>query len=656
MKNALLIWNASPFAEKIRQQLDQQGFSSVQVLDLHAFEALDTLPEFKLMVILCEISWFPSDNPEISGLYIARQLRFQGIKCPFIFASFQSRIDILNQNHPLVNILKTPCHYFEQLPSIISFEKYLHLSLTDNLLADIQYFCLNPHGQAEELIHHLKNRIESDPFVIWKKYSVELKRIIPLDAHQELDQIGAEILEKIARHPEIAPIKIVSNFKEEIVSLIPQSEQDKDTLKENFDWEVLLIDDDQAILDDFSRRLGARGINIRTAYKGEEAFNLLDQDMQGQLKDKNGRALPRNTIAVVISDLRLLDEEDNWEYYQGYDIIEEIFQRKQNLTAFFILTSKKGGIVRNVRRNRKVHINWFAKEDVTESSNGFNILMERVIEEGDRVSSALYSLPKEGYWNKTWKNKIEYPLSQFYRFHRLSSDYQQNEVRIAEMAEDYIRQAEYVFSSLNAVEVQAEKLELMTGVKHPPDDEATMEKFFHKLIGRRIALGLYLKGWNIHDIAAILRNRHLRESPNNVKNLFNSYLSLPMNLSADIPDRLLVEEKDWIVNYLGISLDPTSKVLYMRLTDILSGLQSSLEKIVSEGRYDDFFEWENISNSSQAKQLLTLAKKLLIKFPQYQPEFRDKLREFQADEKLWATSVRNDIHTEIQRILSIEPG
>jgi hypothetical protein len=169
--------------------------------------------------------------------------------------------------------------------------------------------------------------------------------------------------------------------------------------------------------------------------------------------------------------------------------------------------------------------------------------VDQIKTEGEKVYQSILHRPEAGYWDKVWAGKIDVRLADFYRHHRLSSDYEGKEEQINEMAMAYIRQAIEFQKRGFEKQLEGKHLELRTEMK--AIDRKTMVKFYDKLAARRIALALFKHDWDINDIAGLLTYGNLKglPSPPAIRQLFNAHLSLSTDLSRDIPARILVEER-----------------------------------------------------------------------------------------------------------------
>ena len=141
-----------------------------------------------------------------------------------------------------------------------------------------------------------------------------------------------------------------------------------------------------------------------------------------------------------------------------------------------------------------------------------------------------------------------------------------------------------------------------------------MDIFYIKLIGRRIAIGLHLKGRDLGDISDVLKYQQLRKGDID-KLMFSTYLALSTKLSQEIPN-LLVEERNWIEQELGINIhNTTDRNAHRILKEYLSKLHDNLRKA---GCPDDFVDEKLlIASNESAQHHLRTAMKLATKYHIY---------------------------------------
>ena len=94
-------------------------------------------------------------------------------------------------------------------------------------------------------------------------------------------------------------------------------------------------------------------------------------------------------------------------------------------------------------------------------------------------------MPVGEYWSqKVWKTKIDYPLQQYYRFHRLSKQYHSKEKWISDSAISFIEEAELVrdpfFKKKTKIDALGFEFNFKAGLTEPPGNPGVMEKFLYK--------------------------------------------------------------------------------------------------------------------------------------------------------------------------------
>jgi CheY-like chemotaxis protein len=625
MAKVLFIWNHETDLSEIGNPDDSNDAAEWITSSAH-LEALVESERFEKCFLLAELNWDGRSLTQFYGFKVLRKLRIklQALFPVFICSTFP--FNFFSEKGGVYNIFRAPGHAFIHLPqNVFKFKpKQPVLPLTRNLLQDINYHFFDVNGLLDELFHSLKGRVNYDAEREIKAHFIEISKIISPEQAPELKELENNLVDNIRNNPnQISAARIVSDYKFRVARLLPQTESLESETNPEFPWHVLCIDDEAKILNDLSKAFKKRGINCYSAQSGEKAFEILQRDFAGQLlDDQSEKVLPQNSIALVICDLRFLDAQENWQYWQGWDIIEHIFNKMQNMLTFFVLTTKKGTIVRQMQEGRQARVFMFSKEDVlyqhpcnnnkiAPDQSGFNIFAQRVREEAEKIHDDLCNLPAGEYWSqKIWKTKIDYPLQQYYRNHRLSNDYQAKEKWINECAINFIDEAELVKDPFFKRKTKIDSLNFdynfKAGLTDAPGNPMVMEKFYTKLIGRRIAIGLTLKGWSGTEISSILKLRTLEEDNEIDRQLFSAYFAMSSNIEQDIPNHILIEEKNWVANHLGLSVAPDDRQLYALLKEKVEDFQDLLRHTSCS---DDFLDEKIVlSNKTQTKDILEKVK------------------------------------------------
>ncbi|NUQ25133.1 MAG: hypothetical protein HUU34_14395 [Saprospiraceae bacterium] len=605
--------------------------------DFHAFD-WHNIEDSCRIYVLAELKLIDDQKyTDFYGFHLVKVLRLKKVYHPIIICSFAPKDYFLTFSTPIFHLLRIPfSHPYLQLPLDAQEENTIHpvQHLSKYQLEDIKFHFFDPQGLLDEYIHHLKNLvIERDSLKITQTLE-HIDAIIPERYFTNFVALRAQFLDRFQQSKTFSYQSVV-DFKNEIQKLLPARFHETEIINTYCPWRVLLIDDNPALLDNLENKFLAHSITCFKAINGEEAFDILERDFKGELFDpQTKKPLFANSIAVVISDLRFVDAENNWQPWQGYDIIEKI-AHMPNFVSLFVLTSKKGVILDQVARMNHLRIHWYAKEDVLDeiSPKPFSIFCSKIRTEGEQMFHALTSSPKSSAWQKPWdEKKRKHPLRDYYKYHQLLPDYAQQESNINKCAYDFIYYANLVKEKrIKTIENVGFSQEFQGNIPGDPGDETSMEHFYNKLIGRRIALGLYLNGWPTHDISDIMKYGELKHSRETDKTLFSTHLALSINLNNDIPHRLLVEERVWIENELRISLEPIDKFFFHEVVKLLEKWQDILRK---KGSPHDYVENEiTIGSQDQLYTIMTQAFGIAKEF-EMQKQFVDDFNSLSKDEKL----------------------
>lgn len=582
----LILWDntqlpphlTSKESELIRTATAWQRFYSIQ--------KFQTIQEIHL---LAELNWRKKSLTSFYGFDLIREIRTSQTTCPIHIYSVFPKNYLLDQEEDRFQILKlATSHPFHDLLNTHTPTKVA--SLSERQLNDMIYTFYNPKGMLSELAHTLKNKIEADASAV-AVFFQKVAHLLPTAKTAELNGLQLQFQQDLTKQT-YAKAKLVNQYKDQIIELMPKSLEDEVFTPNITNWQVLFVDDDLKHRDKIKDTFHGRNIPCHVVSNAQEAFHLLRQDHQGELLHAiTQEKSPINSITVLICDIRLEHLNGNWQALQGYDIIHEVYHEFKNQLAFFVLTSKRGAIIRESAALKKIQIQWFAKEDVLNklSNSGLNLFCNKVVEAGNRTYEALTHKPSTKYWTDIWKTKIDYPLVAYYRQHRLSSSYYEKERWINQCAQDFIEEAEYVKISRSKTTIDPLNFDFKfkASQTQSPSTKKGMDNFYIKLIGRRIALGLHLKGWAIEDISDILKDRSLGRNTID-KQLFSAYLALSIYLDREIPNRILIEEQQWVESYLGIQLyDTSTRQAYKLIRQLLEELK---DELYQKGCGDDFVE------------------------------------------------------------------
>jgi hypothetical protein len=617
MSKILVIWDGSHQKQKnaeakeyFKFKLNSLDHPFFQEPDLELIDHSETvLVNYQLNK---SISWSSYDGIIISlklkwrelagkynGLEILSLIRENRIKAPVFMVTNDAKEEVYESKNLSLNLLKSPGSYLLSLDHAKLDLKGVTepQSLSEKLLDDILYYCNNRTGIVEEILHRTKNRLlkvdwdsrDKDIYssIIKEAYS-SIQPCLPEDQLPLLTRIFNEVQEAINDN-QLNPSQIFYQRKVEILSLLAtEKDEGAEVLA---DWHVLFVDDDAHITDKVKTLFAQKGLTCHIASNADEAYGILNLDMKGELKDDAGKLYPGNSITILIADYRFENSLGEWDPVQGYDLIDYVHNQMHNTVSFFVLTSKKGAIMTQAKRNSRIRISWHAKDDVLDSDSSFAVFFDQVYEEGNKTYDALCGKPKTSSWHKVSQN-ITTPLKEYYRYYRNLGNYETLEAEINKDVLSYIEEVEYELSKTDnrvntripEIEIDVNEIHFNTEFKakidgEPKGEDKNMAKFITKLKGRRIALALASEPYGFsgeqiinllkfgktdpddEDYLAILNESKRREIedeglpvPKEEKQLLPTHLNLSKKIEKDIPYFILPEEINFLEQEAGVPI------------------------------------------------------------------------------------------------------
>lgn len=616
--NLLFIWNTYPFADVLAKHFGKQN----------VVKSEDELNEFDfsnvtLIIILAELNWDGRKLSEFYGIEILKKLRLEKrLLIPAIVCSFLSKDYFLAQSFKGKNdILKTPGHLFRQLPFDINEIKNISIQPLDEETLDdiVESFC-NIEGKFNEEIHKLKNTfiISNDKKIkppdelrgiLIDALETSTERLLNLfDNDNRLTEAKKSVIKEInslitAQENYDRAIELISIFESQLRQLLPAQEQQSTFLQvEEPKWKVIFVDDEEQICQRVRKEFEDRNIVCETASNASEVFKLLDNDVR------------TNWSTALIADYRLLKPDGDLQDIQGYSILKRVYLDKPNFLAYFALTAAHRKALLRIQRTYQMRVFTYSKEDILSSSGAFNMFADKVREEAEKIYDAVCSQPQLTSWQEKSNKNIE-PLKNYYRAHRAAIDYENSEKCINEQAKNFVDRTLEAFD--NGGDAPSHNYEFQAELKEGPKNIECLKKFRQRLIGRRIAIGLYIWGGftrerifyamkknPVLDIDAIPVNE--RPTKKSIDALLNTALAL--SIDDDIPNNLLVEERDWLKNTMNIDLDENNQTAYQEIEYIIDNIKTDLKR---KRCVDDFVnENTSITNFETARNAIERAKEL----------------------------------------------
>jgi len=576
MKN-LLLWDKSdcPLEEDY----------SIEICGSYQdFKDIKDFNEFDNIFVLVDLSW--SDIQDF-GIELSKKLRKKSYNGQiYLVSSLPESLYFESSEQESINFLYTPGISFVNPSKIknIVLNPPQEERLSEDLILDINYYALGVKGQVEEIFHNLKNKIHDNSDELYNHILLieqDLSQLVPNIYKGQISEIVLGLLEDLKLLSEIKDkLSKLEIAKQNVLQLIEFEEKTIENSNKDFKypWIVLFIDDEKHIRDLVKSKLKAHGVKCMAVKSGEEAFHLLDLDWNGQLTDDEGNNYVANSITCILTDIRLYkDDRRYWQRLQGYDILKKIALEKSNITCSFVLTSKKGAITLSVGKQRTYQVAMFTKDDVLNTETGFNIFKEQIIDKASQTYEAVLSKPSGIGWQKPYKAKYPYPLERYYKEYRSRDSYFEDEIQINRNVAEFMNLAESIkgfrghYSILDKIPFNTQ---FKAGLKDPTDDKS-LEKFKTKLLGRRIAISLFEKGWKIDDIVSIITYGELGKDIDNY-GLLNTHFCLSQKISFDISRHLLVEERNWLEKISPNVNRPTKKMFFSNCFELVEDFKQSI--------------------------------------------------------------------------------
>jgi len=601
--------STQPYFQRLMEVYEQESVLIASEKELAALFEKQNLEEADLCFVQASLVWNKRSSLQFYGFDIAKKLRKRGLRCvvqivtPFNASWFEL-------SFPRHALLKVP-EYHQLMKLTLSREQLQALPfkrMSRELLHDIKDSLLNIPSILREVIHGLKNQLSFNKKDLEEVVKIELQEktdksfkelstLLP-DKKEQLIEIRNEFVEKCLDLTGVnlqeGIQKILETITDQLLALTPAPEQVENIgSPQKNKWRVLFVDDDENIRTIVKEGLERNNIFCQLAKNAEEVFQFLGEDRKW------------NRISILICDLRLINEQTKeWQPLQGYDIIKEVQRKHPNQLAYFVLTSGKARLLR-ITESYKVNVYAHYKRDVINSEGALNLFSDKVREIGEQIFFSSRSQPDLSAWRKP-TSRFYKPHSFFYKNHISDIYYEQEEEAINKEARDFVH---------NVLTGQGnEKKELIITInpsKDNEDERLLLKKFRdHILLGRRIALGLYVNGFSEEEIFDHMHDQtKVSNREASKKMLFNTTLALSFKndfpLAEDLrkghylKSRLLIEEIEWLIatyqtdfNFNDVQLNQKD---WNSLSQILENLQDHIRAVEETSDvarpsvYDSFF-------------------------------------------------------------------
>jgi len=555
-----VIWNEESIKSILREN---EITKSVDIKDDKSILNLIQTSELNGMILLSELTWQGKNYSEFYGfkllqtLRASREIRFS---VPVVLTSIMPEDYFWKRQkeNPSFAILRDPSVSFVQLPATLeNIIDTLGNPLTEEVWYDVQESLCDLQGLVHEILHGLKNAISVEQNSRYDKERIHQCTLNSIEkAFQGISNLlGLEgkvknVYEKILEEVNSAindgeylrlP-KIIDNYEGQLLDNLPERVSiNRQIIKERVPWKILLIEDEDNVRENYVSRLAERNLNVLAASNPQEALDMLTEDA------------PYNAITVVIADYRLEKKYPHGKWYplQGYALLKEIYRKSTHLLSYFALTAAHRKATNIIQNLNEMNVRLFSKQDLTDEIY-FERFVEDLIKEGSQVFNTIVSIPnRKNTRGDSWSR-----FRPYYRLYRSAKDYQSVDREVSLKADEYIK----MVLSKDHISLQDCNYRFGGALK----DELS---FRNKLLARRIALGLFSNEFTTIDIYFALQSPPLigfdvenkidneiglagsRVSAlEKIRNRANSFISenLAIAFESDIPDRLLIEERNWL--------------------------------------------------------------------------------------------------------------
>jgi CheY-like chemotaxis protein len=438
------------------------------------------------ILITVELNWGKTEYSVLYGLDLVEKLRARGFRCPITLTSYlpenqlefsqaipDERFRYLAQDPsmrfiPLLELEKGSPHCLSDL-----FEDALDEFLSQELMHSLY----NKWGYVRKLLHDFSSGLRCLDSTVLKQQLVsgffEISALFP-EWSDEIENLKTGILDLIqsgaSRKSWSSPIHQKLEQLKSLLSLPVQPGQDLEDEFPEKGLSILIIDDEDKEIDLLEERLrmvnGLQGLlTCFRANNGAEARRILEGDRDNQIR-------------VVVCDSRFYDANGKFAREQGYHIINEI-DKMDRLTSFIALTGIEPDYLHQLQKNISCRAMPFTKHKVLKNDHIFTHFVRWILEFDRNLVELLsdqFNFKNPGYFKE-------------YLRHKSAHDYSLAEKEIAEKAREIVMNVKMGKLPLSKGDYFISKYSSKILIKNPP--QVNLENFRIKLLGRRIALGLY---------------------------------------------------------------------------------------------------------------------------------------------------------------------
>jgi len=277
------------------------------------------------------------------------------------------------------------------------------------------------------VLHELKNKlltvkdIPDEIFLekVLNDYFSIFNKIAPTK-QDEIDVIKTRLSEKLLETWEASGRQnlssVLDGLKPELLQLLPyhKEKSSEDEINRKTRWKTLFMDSDEEVRNYMERGFQRNNISYIITKNGEEAIQELINNQSSKI------------ITVFISDIRMLENGDEWQRHQGYDILHKARYEFPYFIKLIALTSGNSRLLK-LMNDGNLNVKRALKQDVMGSESATNVFLKQVRELGDEMYFKSRNQPKSKPWQKGNKSKYKTAFQYYYKEHLLSFNYEDEE-------------------------------------------------------------------------------------------------------------------------------------------------------------------------------------------------------------------------------------
>lgn len=518
-------------------------------------------------------SQIPYSKGNEDGIAYAMYLRrVEKKKNPILFKSTNDLLTVLK--YPNSNIINAIGHSFLQIPKTDeSFTEAINdlNALNDIQLSDIIINYCGVRSALTEEFHKLKGKLDGtlEDKNINSESKINLFETLLSDFRSELIKNypgNTALIHECDRiihlfdKTDITSIKNITTQTDSSLAItIPTEDEDASNIVNQFDWEVLMLDDNPNEINPIKEELSKKGIIVNEAYSVIDAKKKIEADTE-------------NRITVVISDYRLFREKigdlpPRMQNEQGYDFLLWL-SSEARINGMIALSGLSTQFLMESFRKYSIDVKVYSKTNIR-TPIGLKMLFDEIIYLGDFNYDLICSKPSS---KEAWKLMKPYYIK--YRNTKGNYNIEQSiTFKANEIIETIKEQVSFVHSlsdsEKNKVSLFADlQIDVIKGIAQSNFDNVgysaitddNLEKFYNKLIYRRVLIYFTIFPLiPLKYITKLLQDGAMdfRNDENDIDDAFNRIKKNVFICQAlkedDIPIRILDEEIKWLSS-LGINV------------------------------------------------------------------------------------------------------